>query len=857
MNPQDLLSIHLLADLDPACLADLAPLFEERRYCAGEVILRQGEPTEALYFILAGGARVVLTDGEGLRHTLARLGPGEMFGERALLTGETRTADVAATAPLRAAVLPRRHFEEILPRFPELYARLCRHLAAQLGNWAVRHQRDEREHRETLASLVGWQLLPEFESFPGTSPWARELNRRIEGLAGGESHVLILGERGTWKDLVARLLHFHHPDPGRPVLFLDCAAPPPVLRESARPSREGQDSVLLEMAQESALFGHETDEGLYARGTRRGMVELADGGDLILRNVDSLAPRAQTLLSEFLSRGSYRRRGEKERRAARVRILATSSEPLDRMAAGGDFDPELFARLSAEPLELAPLRERKKDIPAIARRLLRSLARKHHKPARRLSPEALNLLLDHDWPLNGSELQQVLSRAVAVCDGPMLTAEQIFLQPPQLSGGRFNLLALPAVERAVRRPYFPGLLRRVTVPLFLVVILYTLFGPREENVANLAVWTLWWPALLLAAAFTSRFWCSVCPLEAIGDWAGLSRRRSADPPGWLRRFGPPLSMGGLIVILLSEQATGMFSWARTTGFFLAGLLLTTVAGDLLLGRRAWCKHLCPLGRIVSLVSRISILEMRSNPNVCASRCHTDDCIKEKACPMGLHPTGINSSDHCVLCFSCVRHCPHHSMHLDLRLPAQGILSRPRRRFSEALFAVALTGTVLAAKGGPALAGRPAEVFPTTLWSGPELSAALLLLAAYVGAALACSVGGRSRRTLATFTISGLAYLPLAFAALFATYLRAFAEGGERLLPLLAEALGLGRWIDTALLTPELGTLGLLVPLTIFAGTAFSWILLGRLNRQYALDRLGLAGHRLLFLLTGAAFAVLL
>ena len=100
-------------------------------------------------------------------------------------------------------------------------------------------------------------------------------------------------------------------------------------------------------------------------------------------------------------------------------------------------------------------------------------------------------------------------------------------------------------------------------------------------------------------------------------------------------------------------------------------------------------YLCPLGRVVSLVSRISILAMHSNPNVCAGRCRVDDCIKERECPMGLHPTGINTTDHCVLCFSCVRHCPHHSMHLDLRSPAEGILSRPRRRFSEALFAVSL------------------------------------------------------------------------------------------------------------------------------------------------------------------------
>jgi ferredoxin len=316
-------------------------------------------------------------------------------------------------------------------------------------------------------------------------------------------------------------------------------------------------------------------------------------------------------------------------------------------------------------------------------------------------------------------------------------------------------------------------------------------------------------------------------------------------------------MAGIVTILLAEQASGMFAWARATGLLLLGLLLVTMLADILFGQRAWCKYLCPLGRIISLVSRISLTEMYSNATVCQSRCKVDDCIKEKACPMGLHPTGINSSDDCILCFSCVRNCPHHAMHLDLRNPADGILHRPRRRFSEALFAVTLTGAVLASKLTPWLAGRTAEVFASTPWNHTEVLMSLFLVSGYTGLAMLSSIGSQGRRWLATFSVCGQVYLPLAFAGLFTIYFVALTEGGESLLPLIIISSGLDRWLNPASFTPELGTLHLVTPLLLIAGTAFSWYLLNGLGRQYALNRIGRIGHQVLLLLTGIGFLVVM
>lgn len=841
-------AFSVLAGLTEEELLQVGALLCPCEFLSGMVILTKEDPADSFYFILQGRVRVELRNTSGQIFNLLELGAGEIFGERALLTGEPRTADIRAVTEVTAARLHRHDFEALFSQIPRLYANLCRDLARRLGSWAQRHQREEEENRNLLSHVVGWQLLPEFADFPGSSPWIRELNARLRSLGSSRSHVLIVGEAGTWKDLAARLIHFHGAS-SRPILFLDCAAPPPL--QCAGGKGEG---LGLEDAQDAALFGLAPGVSLSAR---RGMLELASGGEMILRNIDCLRPRVQQELCAFLLRGRFQRRGEDAWRDAEVRIIATSSEPLDDKVHGKAFDAVLYQLLQGESIVMQPLRERKKDIPVIARRLLRPLSAKHHKPVRRLAHEAMNRLLDHDWPLNGSELYQVLSRAVVICDGDTIQAEHIFLQGQPFDGGRFNLLTLPAIERLAVRPDFPRLLRWSTVPLYLAVTLYALFGPDGDNVANLAVWTLWWPALILTAFLVARAWCSFCPLEAIGEFVGARAWVVREPPGWLRRGGAAMSLSALVLILLVEEATGMFVWPLATGMLLLGLLAATVTGDLLLGRRGWCKYLCPLGRIVSVVSRISLLEMRSNPVVCTSRCQVDDCIKEKGCPMGLHPTGIGNSDHCVLCLNCVRSCPHHSMQLELRSPALGLFSRARRGFAEALFSVTLIGVILAVKGVSCRGGYQGCEAVSSGWSGREFAVALLIVGLYVGVVSVVSLGRRRSRWLATFTVCALAYLPLALVSLFLLYFRRLVETGGDLFPLTVSAFGLGGWFDRSSLTPDFATLRLLIPLLVFFGAIFSWRGLGRLQQEYALSSVNIAAHRVLVLCTAAAFLFLL
>ena len=165
----------------------------------------------------------------------------------------------------------------------------------------------------------------------------------------------------------------------------------------------------------------------------------------------------------------------------------------------------------------------------------------------------------------------------------------------------------------------------------------------------------------------------------------------------------------------------------------------------------------------------------------------------------------------------------------------------------------LVGVILAAKGTPLLAGHRQEVFPRTLWDFPEGLLALGVVAAFSGLALLASAGTGTSRWRTEFAASGQAYLPLAVAGLFMIYFRPLVEGGARLVPLLVAAIGLGGVLDAARLTPELGTLRLLVYPVIVIGAAFSWAALGRLQRQEGLGAAALFGHRLLVLMAAAAF----
>ena len=809
--------IILLQGAPEQILAQLRQVAEECRYGDGEIISAQGGEARFLYLLLEGQVEIVQTDEEGFEHWIASLQQGEIFGERALLMKDRRSADAIAKGTVRVARLPWLELREVMQQYPQLYENLCRRLAHQLGSWSIRHQQEEKEARELLTNLVGWQVLPEFDHFPGISPWVKQLNREIPQLALDQQHVLVQGERGTWKELVARLIHYHCHDTSRPILYLNCADPPPVLKQLDDRRNHRRDPLLTALAQESALFGHAPDTLVYTEGTRRGYLELGDGGELILENIEFLDLRVQQMLADFLCSGVLFRHGEDDARYSEVRLIATSDENLAELVASGQFHGELYEQLRTHNIQLLPLRERKKDIPVIAKQLLLQLNRKHHKQVRAFSQEAINRLVDYHWPLNGQELQQVIDRAVAVCGGERILPEQIFLNiTAEADSQRLNLLQLPLVRRLFADSQYQRRLLWLTLPSFLLAVLGCLLGPNQRNPINLMLWGIGWPSLLLLVWLSGRSWCSICPLEGFARlWPWRGNRHE---PGWLQKYGSLLALSGCILLLWLEQQAQLFYRAAGTAHLLLLLFGMALLSQHLFGRRRWCKYLCPLGWLLARSARYGVIKLRSNNNVCLSQCRVDDCIREKECPMGLHPTAAEKSDDCVLCGSCIRHCPHDAIRLDLRFPWQGVLDFPSTSLHDALLPPLLLAIVLAVRGAEQFA-----VQSDWIWS--FLLMALSLLCSFALATLPRS--GQSWRS--RFLLLGVASMPLALSGLFGLFFRELLTQGPQLPGMLFDAQQLARWWPSAHL--NLGTLHVLMPVVTLIGLLFSWFLLQRLSKE--------------------------
>jgi len=797
---KDLKRVELLQGLDENVLRQTLRLMHGRSFSARETIIYQGGHAESVFLLFEGQVEVIQACAEGNPHQIAKFKDGALFGERALLTGEDRTAAVVAQTSVRVAEISRNNFSRLLRLDPQIYENLCRILAHQLGNWSLRHQREERENRELLNNLIGWQILPEFDRFPGISSWATELNQRLKQLSGSQHNVLILGERGTWKELAARLIHFHCGDHGRPILYLDCADPPPVLRQQDGQRSHTQDELLMAIAQESALFGHKPDSTVYASGTRRGFLELAAGGELILENIEFLAAGVQRRLAEYLRHFHFARCGESEQRHSRVRIIATSDEDILQLAQTGTFNRELCTGLQQETVELLPLRQRAKDIPVIAKQLMLHLNQKHHKKLRGFSQEAINLLVAYDWPLNGQELQQVIDRAVAVATGPRLLVEHIFLNISTASSeGRCNLLQLPLFRRLFTFKRFPGIFRWLTIPLFLLIVTGCLAGADLAGPANKLVWALWWPVLLVSIMLGARSWCSYCPLSSIAQLFEKLPFKKYEEPRWVRQQGSWVGLGALLAILLAERYFDLFHRPFATGLLLALLLALTLVFGLMFGVRSWCRHLCPLGRMVGFCSRTSLLELRTNNKVCHSQCRIDDCIRLKECPMGLHPTAAGSTDDCTLCGSCIRNCPHDAICINLRYPWLGLSERPEVSWGMALFPPAVLAVLLWQAGGE-----------TLLWEGWLLPLYLL--------GLILLIPGHQESWSSQLKSAGVAFLPLAVAALFSLFFRQSLEHGPELLQPIFDLLS----TQNKSAVVDLRILGIIPFLISLGATYVSW-----------------------------------
>lgn len=246
------------------------------------------------------------------------------------------------------------------------------------------------------------------DTIVGDSPEMIELERLIHLVAPHSTAVLIEGETGTGKELVARAVHRLSPRSSKPLAVLNCAAIPEALLEAE-------------------LFGHTRGSFTGAVQARTGRIEAANGGTLFLDEIGEMAPPLQAKMLRFLASGELQRVGENEPIRVDVRVVAATHKPLERMTKEGTFRLDLYHRLAVFPIEVPPLRHRTGDIAALADHFLSLLGRV--APRKKLSHEALQMLREHNWPGNVRELGHVLERATILAeDSPVIRAKDIRLR---------------------------------------------------------------------------------------------------------------------------------------------------------------------------------------------------------------------------------------------------------------------------------------------------------------------------------------------------------------------------------------------------------------------------------------------
>ena len=232
--------------------------------------------------------------------------------------------------------------------------------------------------------------------------------QKLQRFAACDAGVLILGETGTGKEVFAQAIHYCSQRAARPMVAINCGAVPPELMEAE-------------------LFGHVKGAYTNAHASRTGLVHEAEGGTLLLDDVDCLTLSAQAKLLRFLQEREYRVVGSNAVRRADVRVIAASNRDLAGLARQGTFRADLFYRLNVLTLSLPPLRERKEDIVALSEHFMRQFAQRYQRAPCALAPAAIAKLLAHEWPGNVRELGHVLERAFLLSSDGALQACDIEL----------------------------------------------------------------------------------------------------------------------------------------------------------------------------------------------------------------------------------------------------------------------------------------------------------------------------------------------------------------------------------------------------------------------------------------------
>src|SRR5580698_1550749 len=258
-----------------------------------------------------------------------------------------------------------------------------------------------RDQQAVVALTRDLRAAGKLGTLVGTSAPMQDVMRQVEIAAPSTASVLITGETGSGKEMVARSIHMLSPRADRPFVAINCSAIP-------------------ESLMESEIFGHEKGAFTGAAERRIGCFELADGGTLLLDEIGEMPPPTQAKLLRVLEDHKVRRLGSKTETPVDVRVLAATNKDPEQAVARGQMRQDLYFRLNVFHINLPPLRDRKEDLPLLVEHLIGELNAKHKRQVRGINAEVAELFQNYSWPGNVRELRNIIERAVIVCDRELI-----------------------------------------------------------------------------------------------------------------------------------------------------------------------------------------------------------------------------------------------------------------------------------------------------------------------------------------------------------------------------------------------------------------------------------------------------
>jgi len=492
------------------------------------------------------------------------------------------------------------------------------------------------------------QILP-LRGILGGSAYSKTLRKQVRQNGKNNGSVLIFGEQGTKKDMLAFLIHYSRAKGS--LYFVDCGG---VSVKGAR------------------IFG---------RARSSGLLDLASEGTVVFNDVDKLNKALLPRVLQLAVNGTYWSKAQHKEKQSKLKVILTAEQWSSVL--------QLLPKNKVVQIKVPALRVRRSDISSMVQYELRRLTRGTGRPIPEIEPEALKRLQAYDFPNNVEELFFLIDNAYRNMEpGGSITSDLLWTAQSvqKLDLFKVNLLEVyPGLRRFLQSDWLERLNHGFTKYAFPVFVILLFIGPQtfSQNFGLNLFWAWWWPGILLTYPILGRFWCAVCPFMIYGEvvqrWrVGQGAVLQKWPTKQLEAYGPWFLYFLFLAILLWEELWVLENTAYLSSWLLLLITFGAMVGSWFYERRVWCRYLCPIGGMNGLYALLALTELRSQQGECKASCDTFHCYKggpaegegqeTNGCPLYSHPASLKDNKNCVLCFTCLRACPHRTVQVNLRAP---------------------------------------------------------------------------------------------------------------------------------------------------------------------------------------------